>query len=679
MTAAGARCSVAFMMTWMGVRSPGGAWTSRLKRPTAALAVASPLLMVVALGVSGPATASSAATGAVATVTFTETSMNDSGSIEGPVAGSGIAAGPSRYHEHEAGAHARRGATPAPTFQFLSGTTDQTRIDRGGSPADSNLAVSRTHICTTTRAAFACYSKGGALVAPAPGLEARGYSAQEFFAASGVPIGPGFDGSTTNVAKDGRILYDPYRDRFFMVFQSRESPARLMIAVSRSEDPRDGWFTYGDVVGRPGLEVQDYQKIGMTSTHFLVSSDLQPVGGARTTVNFLYSAGDLAEGRAYTRGEWSHVDAWLPAPALNQSASSTPYWASRDSDTGVSIWAVSGGSVYRRTTTVDSTGAPVNGTQLGGQPVVYNNIGRTPQNADLRGSNLTFVSTESDTWSGQPSANSVVKLVQVDVSNYFGFRPSVDVVRDRRFGRASVGDPAGAVFDYGWPAVASNANSDLVVSQIRSNSSIYPELRASVWDASESDISSSVRVASGSSPLQQFHMAGAATDPSTTGVYVSQQVGSGISPCGGAGSANGPCWVISIGKILGQRLADLIAPTLAAPAVAKRGGTVQVITSIANQGDESAPSTRMQLRLSSDPFIASSDANLGKFKVPALPANALETVRAKVQVPARFSTGKAYIGAVVDVDNAVAEQSAFNNSNPFLVSPHGNTQIRIKR
>jgi hypothetical protein len=45
---------------------------------------------------------------------------------------------------------------PGLTYSFDTGTSADTRINIGGSPADANVAASHTHICVTARAAFAC-------------------------------------------------------------------------------------------------------------------------------------------------------------------------------------------------------------------------------------------------------------------------------------------------------------------------------------------------------------------------------------------------------------------------------------------------------------------------------------------------------------------------------------------
>ena len=197
-----------------------------------------------------------------------------------------------------------------------------------------------------------------------------------------------------------------------------------------------------------------------------------------------------------------------------------------------------------------------------------------------RNGRIVWVSNDGHTWSGQSSPNNAVRLVRLNVSKFFDPVPSVTVEIDRIFGRASAGDRSGSIFDYGWPAVASNANGDIVVGSVRSNATIYPELRASPWFTGQPDLSPSVSLAKSSSALTAFHMAGASADPSTSGVYVAQQYGSST-----------PSWRIHVAKMLGEVLPDLIAMQVKAPATIAHGdsGTTTVI--IMNQGDGPTPSS----------------------------------------------------------------------------------------
>jgi hypothetical protein len=617
--------------------------------------------------------------GIVALVSTSHASMTSSGEIVGVTSAITSDRGPAARTEGTAPTQfaSRRGQAvppaPSPTYEFSTGSAAGTTVSIGGSPADSNVAASRTHICLTTRAALACYTKGGALVNLGTGFDARPYTAQEFFTKSGISIGSPFNGvgSTT---KDGRVVFDQSHRRFFMSFQSRESQGRLLIAVSKSEDPRDGWWTYADLVANAQANQHDYQKIGISSAYFLISDIMKNCvlsGGSWTcansgTRNFMYTAADLVAGKPYTRLEWSNPAAGRAAPCVNDSATTDAYWVTRDDDTHASVWGVRNGAVTRQQVAVKTSTSAVDGVQLGGDSVSYTNIGRSPQNAQYRDNRIVWVSNDGHTWSRQAQPSNAVRLVRLNVSQFYAQVPSVTVEIDRIFGRASASDPAGAVFDYGWPAVAANGVGDIVVGSVRSNSTIYPNLRASVWFAGQSDISSSISLKSSSSKLSQFHMAGASDDPITDGVYLSQQYGS-----------SSPSWRVRVIKMLGSVSPDIIATKIQAPGSVKHGKSGTASVTVMNQGDKAMPASAGDLRLSANNLIDTSDTLLLTFSVPALSPNEQATIDMEFTIPKNQSTGLFYIGAMLDRNTATTENSETNNENPFLAGDHGNVPITV--
>jgi hypothetical protein len=618
--------------------------------------------------------------GVVATVSMTTTSMGSRGEIRGLEHAETLAAAPpSPYHADV--------TSPPWTYSFDTGSDSAGNIDRGGSPGDSNVAASSTHVCLTARGAFACYDKGGQLVALGAGTTARPYNAQEFFNLSG--ISPQIPSLSGNPVKDGRVVFDPIRQRFFFVFQTREGPGseRLLIAVSKSEDPRDGFWTYGDYpnINNPdGTPAgQDYDRIGINQDWFLVSNGMGNAG----EIHFMYSAANLVNGTPYTRGVWSHTLAQSCGPAVHQSASSDAFWVNRDDATHVSVWAVRNGQVIRHTAAYllgSNTGVtpegPVpadqkdDGTKSPMPQIDFGNIGWGPQNVDLRNNKLTWVANESHTWSGQSAPSNVARVVQMDVSTYFT-NGSIPVTIDRAFGASSAGDPAGSLFDYGWPAVASNANGDLVIGTVRTNASIFPQLRASVWPAGASDIDSSILSGNGtaSNPMGEYHMAGAAADPTTSGVYLSQMLTSPTLP-------SGTWWRIHVVKELGTNLPDIIATNFTAPANVQLDVPFTATVTVQNQGDAPMPASTGGIYL--DYFATINpglDTQIGSFYVPSLAVNATAVVNVTCTIPSSLGTlsGPWTIGPALDRGGAAAEQSERNNFNPFLTGLHGNAQVTL--
>ncbi|MCI0350917.1 MAG: hypothetical protein L0Z53_15940 [Acidobacteriales bacterium] len=562
--------------------------------------------------------------------------------------------------------------TPSPTYSFDTGTSAN-QISIGGSPADANVAASSTHICVTARAASGCYTKGGSLVSLGAGFQARPYTAKEFFEKSGISTIISAT-SDTNYAKDGRVVFDHYRKRFFLVFQSREAIARLLIAVSKSEDPRDGWWIYADTVGSTGEPAHDYQRIGVNYTHLLVSNNMVSAwknGSFTRTRHLMYTVADLVDGKPYSRSEWTNPKANNAIPCVHDSYTFDAFWIHRDDDTHVSVWAVRNGKVTNRQVTIQTSTATVNGTQVGGAIVNYGNIGRAPQNCQFRDGRIMFVSNDGHTWSKQSSPNNAVRLVRLNVSTFFDPSPSVTVEIDRIFGRASAGDSNGAIYDYGWPAVAANAKGDIVVGSIRSHSTIYPELRASVWFAGQPDISPGVSLATSSSPLSEFHMAGASADPITDGVYLAQQYGT-----------TSPSWRIRVVKMLGKILPDVIATQVQPPATIARGVPGNVTVTVMNQGDGPMPASTGKLYLSTDNVIdllgpdIKEDPLLATFSVPALAPNQVATLVAPFTISTTQAPSKYFVG--VAVYNGASEYNKTNNVNPFQAGNHGNAPIIVK-
>jgi hypothetical protein len=257
----------------------------------------------------------------------------------------------------------------------------------------------------------------------------------------------------------------------------------------------------------------------------------------------------------------------------------------------------------------------------------------------------------------------------VNVTNYFVSPPSLPVVKDRIFGRAAPGDPAGTISDYGWPAVATNSAGDIVVCEIRSNSQTYAQPRASVWYAGDSDLSSSTLVQTSNKALVAWHMAGAMADPSTNGIYVSQQYG----------ITNGAYQQIDrirVAKILGVTRPDIYQDAVDAPSNVTRGTKFDVSITVLNQGDAPMPASTADLRLSSDAIISTTDSLLKQISVPALQPGDAFVIDVLTTVGPRHAPGTYYIGGILD-RGAVATEYNESNQNPRIGVLRGNRKVVI--
>jgi CARDB len=587
--------------------------------------------------------------------------------------------------------------SPAPIAQFDTGT--QTPINIGGSPADSNIAVSRTHICLTARGALACYTKSGRLVrlGPDPIFQARPYTAEDFFLTSSnyfllpgnsIVVGPVKPGSTPT--KDGRIVFDQLRKRFLVVFQTRDQHPQLLIAASRSEDPRDGWFVFGDSVEASAATApftssskwgQDYMWIGVNCCDLLISNQSATCSGtyyASWTCPFFhtrhlaYALDMLTTGQPINRKEWIRSDADGAVPCIDDSSSGHAFWVRREDNSHITVFGMAGsaGPLKKLGIHIKSSVTPLYGQELGGSPVDYPHIiNNSPTNVECRSNRLVFVANDGHQWLGLNGPDTVVHLVSLNVKHFFDASPSVSIEHDLLFGRASQGDPPGFVADYGWPAVATNTDGDIVVGSVRSAASIYPQLRASVWFSGQPNISSSVKQIDGVGPLADYHMAGAAADPSTMAVYLSQAWGSG-----------GGGWQVHAAKMLGVLMPDLLATQIRPQAQnVPSGGSTVVEVHVLNQGDGMMPPSTGLLKLSTSNVITMADGEvIAQMDMPALAPDQEWVEKIMVTMPKIKTITSYYIGAILDVKNVAAEYSEANNMNPEMAGNHGNAYLVVQ-
>lgn len=437
--------------------------------------------------------------------------------------------------------------TPPPDFAFDTGTGSD-KISIGGIPADANIAASHTHLVVTARAAFGCYTKLGALVSPAPGMAAKPCTAQAFFEHLGVAVPNVPSGTPT---KDGRVVFDTHRKRFFMAFQSREEHPRMLIAVSKSENPADGWWVFARPTETAAVNGHDYMSIGVNAAHFMISNEMYKCSGTypawncvfSQTRHLMYPTASLVQGAPTLQTSWTDPDAHHSVPCTYTTHSTDAFWVQRVGDDMLHVWGKreTDGKAISRSVKIKPSEKARRGVQVGGVEIDYTNIGRRPQNAQYAHGKIVFVSNEGRHWAGAPEPSNCVRLMRIDVSNFFGASGAITVEVDRLFGRNAPSDPVPLIYDYGWPAVAVTDSGDIFVGSVRSNLTTVAELRASVWFSGEPDIRGSRLLKAGASPLTQYHMAGACVDPGANAVYLAQQYG--VEPSG---------WRIHVARMQGR-------------------------------------------------------------------------------------------------------------------------------
>jgi subtilase family serine protease len=130
--------------------------------------------------------------------------------------------------------------------------------------------------------------------------------------------------------------------------------------------------------------------------------------------------------------------------------------------------------------------------------------------------------------------------------------------------------------------------------------------------------------------------------------------GGGATP-GGAGGTGDP----AIGP-------DLMVQSLEfSPASASTGDTLHVVDVARNDGDAAASAFSVEIYLSADPVISSSDVLLGVRSLGGLDAASTSAGGGFLTVPASVGAGTWYVGAVADREGAVQE---FDEGNNVLVA-----------
>jgi hypothetical protein len=575
--------------------------------------------------------------------------------------------------------------TPQPTYSF---NTSGAFLLAG---IDVTAAASHTHICLTARNTFACYSKGGALTGLGNGFGPQPVLAKTFFESSGIsPLIslPGNGSPTTpngDFVKDGRILFDPITLRFYAVFQTREDAARLLIAVSKSEDPNDGWWTYAEPIGIGSQYGQDYQKIGVNGQFLLVSNrQMDRKTNVFSTFNWMFSLAELTSGQKFSKLMWTTGTDEGLTPCLHQTFTTDAYYLTEETTSGT-VWIFRNGIIFRRSFTFkNAVVAPPDGEQLGSNTMVENHVGANPGNAEYRNGKIVWVSALGIGLAEFPFPKSplvfrgAVRIGRIDVSNFSPFNaasPKLEI--DEFIPPNDQGDvlspwPNG-LFHRAHPAVATNANGDIVVGSLKSNSTILAAQSASAWFSGQPQISAGAVIAKGLGPLSAIHMAGASSDPSTGGVYLAQQIGI----AGGT--------TIQVTKMLGTALPDIVTTNMSA--VVPTGGIRQgifftIMVTVTNQGDAIMPASSSDLYLSVSPAINPQFAiKLTSFKVPSLAINETQVVPVYVYISPDLGplSGDWYVGPVLSSDHVADEQSYKNNLNPTLAANRGNLMITFPK
>jgi hypothetical protein len=488
---------------------------------------------------------------------------------------------------------------------------------------------------------------------------------------------------------DARVMWDEYHKRFWIVGLFKNSNtvafsdpthddpmkkrpatrsanvrsarrALLAIAVSKSEDPRDGW-RLGWTWGVPGQEAcpacpgfgSDYLSMGISSKYVtLESSGGTITEGGRRAITIIPTAPLVhgSDGPVY-QPDREQLGTRLFQPAVQHAPDydggrevllATPIY---DKDNGLAGDTIqltiiapprSGGTApdlyqqnvpvhrYQAVWSTDSSGhtsdamlAPQKrGPDVTGQPtlsVAVNWVNKLV----TRGPNLYLTMDECRQWTVSACAFSAVRFLQIRlgaVTRSHGriTHVAATLVTDRTVSGENESQPAKSIW-FSFPAVDVNARGDAVISYDGTSPTRFPQARYSVWLAHESDVRGSRVLKNGLSTLGSSSHGWQAGWHHYLAMSVDGFDGRGVWLINGYANASHG-WSYAIGKVLGGRVADI---AVVRAAVEPEGGsgsrTYRVTFDVANLGDGAAPARSARVALV---HPESPDVRLGSVAVP---------------------------------------------------------------
>jgi hypothetical protein len=348
---------------------------------------------------------------------------------------------------------------------------------------------------------------------------------------------------------DTRVVFDPTRSRFWIVsavrstyaygfkdtFNTDFDPAcqrrKIVVAVSKTEDPRDGFYYYWyNMLVDDGIcnsedtnspcpgsqyypsDAADYPTIAVNERYFIEANTAGNRNADRdySFINVL-DADAMAKGSASV-DSWSYWNIAAPDGSIVKGVvqpviqhSPLPNGATmlvqnyKDSKTQqwyllVMGFAPKSGSTYPALKTVRVPVAPyMDGVADGPMPgtkrkLRLNNMGSQLMRAAYRNNKLYVIGM--DCWpAARPACITALRLIGKDVWDFLSL-PSITTgpELDRTFGIRGKSDPADAVMYYGNPGVDINAKGDVVAVYMRTGDKVFPEARYSIYYHNEKDI-----------------------------------------------------------------------------------------------------------------------------------------------------------------------------------------------
>jgi PKD repeat protein len=532
---------------------------------------------------------------------------------------------------------------------------------------------------------------------------------------------------------DARVLWDEYHKRYWIAALAKNSNAQVRgelepdgqatldtararramvaIAVSKTEDPRDGWDEYWTWT-YPGQDAcpnsnecpyygrEDFMRAGITSQYLVLQVNVSDAN--KKGVADVDTQPNLISGE--NRTELIVVPTAPATPKLGQLSAysndkqltnpdgsnfSGPLWPAVQHEPDVSGGKVflasqyapggSDHSVLLWVLTPSATGVEAYQLAVPVNAFVSTAPGAVPQPSGAatkifgsgihhslayRNGSLYLAFTECGVWYFG-CVQSALRFVRIQVKGFVTDSQGVvtqmfvDKKVDRTFTGPAAGDPPGSLAWYGFAGVDANKNGDAVIAYERSGTFVYPESRYSAYFLKESDVRTSRLLMAGDSSFGagagNHHYMGMSVDPwDKTGIWIIN------------GFASAGDWGYVVGKALAPGHPDL-ALDQAIAQLGKPDGSYKLQLRLHNQGDSGAGASLARVYLVAKAGNASTSARtsqravlLRSVRVRRLARGRFKTVLLTVRVPARLRRYR-YLKVSLDARHRVREYAERNN------------------
>ena len=561
---------------------------------------------------------------------------------------------------------------PLPGTRSQGLTTRWKAIDNGAQ--DPQVAVGHSLVAVLTWDTLTFYEKNGT---PLPPLNDPAQFKNVFFNPTSTEVlfaklvqrldenlklnsqvenDPSFRFSPDGEIGDARVIFDNFRNRWVVLATAKNNHpktkdvsliasqrrTKFLLAVSRDEDPRHGFRTFGfgatpddgacaknsDDSPCPGSRftpgnAADYPSIGVSKTHYLLTITVghAPLDGSAHTPLGSYlvvlNADDLAHANPTIHkngfADWDLGEGDLAYGHSMPAVMNNDIPGPLGSGWGMLLCTASDHIIVTEVSPLDPPelisldwdmpdieSAPPWPQKQSKQLVNYGNVSNQPITATFQGTTLSTGFVDCRNWTGsQKSCSPSLHLVTFDLH---GVVPVIE--RDRVIGwRSLLDDDKNDVVAYGLPGIASNKDGDIAVVYGRTSPRMFMEARFSTWLHNELDFRPSRELHQGESPLGADCTAPCKDrHPDTAGVSVDPFDQQGIW-IGHAFADSGSNAMLEVGKVFGDQHPDLwvYSGTLTAPTTGVFAGSIIAVNFLMlNVGDGAARDASGELLLVAD-------------------------------------------------------------------------------